>query len=105
MLPSVFRTLKLTMRLFYPSVGQKIRTKKRAITIYLLAWKSLLSVLSIVQLMVFLQIICCRLAEETTTKKPFSEKPISQFCFASPGYSSYTVKLHGKEGSQNNDLR
>ena len=28
MFTSVFRTLKLTMRLFYPSLGQKIRTKK-----------------------------------------------------------------------------
>lgn len=80
--------------------------KKGANTINLLSWKRLLSSLPIVQLtVVSFQIICCRLAEETTTKKPFSEKPISQFCFASPGYSSYIVKLHGKEGSQNNDLR
>lgn len=80
--------------------------KKGANTINLLSCKRLLSSLPIVQLtVVSFQIICCRLAEETTTKKPFSEKPISQFCFASPGYSSYTVKLHGKEGSQNNDLR
>ena len=47
MITSVFRTLKLTKRLFYPSLGHKIRTKKRVNTINLLSWKSLLSVLSI----------------------------------------------------------
>ena len=52
MFTSVFRTLKLTMRLFYPSLGHKIRTKKRANTINLLSWKSLLSALPIVQLTV-----------------------------------------------------
>lgn len=88
------------------SRSQDSDQKKRANTINLLSWKSLLSLSPIVQLtVVFFQIICCRLAEETTTKKSFSEKPISQLCFASPGYSSYTVKLHEKEGSQNNDLR
>ena len=70
MLTSVFRTLKLTMRLFYPRLSRSQEDKYDKFAFL----EKLASVLSIVQLIVFLQIICCRLAEETTTKKIFLGK-------------------------------
>ena len=59
--------------------------KKRANTINLLSWKSLLSLSPIVQLtVVFFQIICCRLAEETTTKNLSRKSRLDSFVLPAP---------------------